>query len=675
MTGFILHILLADDNQSSAMPIIAFLKQEGYHVTHVVNGLAAVEAYRNAPPDLVLMDVVMPGMDGIEATRHIKTFGGSRWIPIIMMTALSAKEDIIFGLDAGADEYLVKPIDFDILAARLRSMKRITSMQDSLNGILDNVYEAILTIDEVGTIQSFNKAAERIFGYGSTEVMGSNVKMLMPSPYIDEHDGYLSRYLQERTSRAIGIGRKVKGRRKCGEVFPMRITVTEIRRQGESHFVGLVSDISEEEDARERAAADAKKIDEDARFIKAIADSLPGMIAYWGKDLRCRFANYAFKEWFGKAPEAIIGNTLMDLMGERLYAFNEPYIRAVLAGIPQKFERTLTKADGSVGHTWAHYIPDLDIHGTIEGFTVLVTDITALKEAEVELKLAASVYQNTVEGIIITDAGRNILSVNPAFTEITGYTAEEVRGQNTRILNSGRHDSTFFSEMQQRLESSGAWEGEIWNRHKDGGIFLERMTINKIPDLSGKSFRYAALFHDITELWRKEERVRHLAFYDALTDLPNRPLLIERLDHQIAMSEREMRGLAVLFLDLDRFKFVNDNLGHDIGDELLKAVAHELLALVRHTDTVARFGGDEFVVLLDNPANRDEVAEIAARIVAKINEPMEFCGKEAQIGISIGIALYPTDGQTSLQLIKSADTAMYAAKGAGKNTYRFFQTT
>ena len=455
----------------------------------------------------------------------------------------------------------------------------------------------------------------------------------------------------------------------------MRLAVAEIQRQGESHFVGLVSDISEEEAARERAEADAKKIGEGARFIKAMADSLPGMVAYWGKDLRCRFANFAYLEWFGKAPEAVVGYTIMDLMGASLYALNEPYIRAVLAGIPQKFERTMTKADGSIGYTLAHYIPDIDAHGAIEGFIVMVSDVTALKEAEAGLQLAASVYQNTIEGIMVTNAEGTIQSVNPAFTEITGYTAEAAIGQNARLLNSGKHDQTYFADMRQKLDSNGWWQGEIWNRHKDGGIFLERMTITRIPGLDGKSFRYAAVFHDITELWRKGEYIRHLAFHDALTDLPNRSLLMERLDRLIAMSERETRGLAIMFLDLDRFKFVNDNLGHEIGDDLLKAVAQKLQAQVRHSDTVARLGGDEFVVLLDNPANEGEVADIARRFVATINEPMEFRGKVAQVGTSIGIALYPADGQTPAQLIKSADTAMYAAKDAGKNTCRFFQPT
>jgi len=250
--------------------MIAFIQAEGYRVTHVDNGHAALAVYKNEHFDLVLMDVDMPEMGGIEVTRHIKALSAARWIPIMMMIGLSDEDHIIPSLDAGADEYLMKPINFDIFLARLRSIKRIVSIQDNLNGILDNVYEAILTIDHVGTIQSFNQSAKRIFGYSTHEVIGNNVKMLMPSPYRNEHDGYLSRYQQDRTPHVIGIGRKVQGLRKSGEVFPMRISVTEIRRQGESHYVGLVSDISQQELAQERAEADAKKISDDARFIKPL---------------------------------------------------------------------------------------------------------------------------------------------------------------------------------------------------------------------------------------------------------------------------------------------------------------------------------------------------------------------------------------------------------------------
>jgi diguanylate cyclase (GGDEF)-like protein/PAS domain S-box-containing protein len=479
-------------------------------------------------------------------------------------------------------------------------------------------------------------------------------------------------YLRERSPRVIGIGRKVQGRRKNGDVFPMRLAVTEIRITTGYQYIGLVTDISEEEIARERAEASALAVAKSENFLKTITDAMPGLVAYWDKNLRCRFANKPYLEWFGKRPEAIVGTTMRELMGERLFALNEPYIRGVLTGQPQRFECTLTKADGSLGFTLTFYIPDEDAHGTVVGFFVLVSDVTVIKQAEAELKLAASVFENTIEGIFVTDADGVILSVNPAFTSITGFTADEAIGQTPRILKSDRHDEAFHAAVWQDIAANGQWQGQIWNRRKDGEVFLERQTITRISAQDGEPVRYIAVFNDITELWRKDECIRHLAFHDALTDLPNRALLIERLDHQTAIAKREQRLLAVMFLDLDRFKFVNDNLGHDIGDELLKAVAQKLLALVRQSDTVARLGGDEFVIVLNNPENQDEVAHIADRVVAVINEPMAFRGKTAQVGTSIGIAMYPANGHTPADLIKSADTAMYAVKAAGKNTHRFF---
>jgi diguanylate cyclase (GGDEF)-like protein len=203
-------------------------------------------------------------------------------------------------------------------------------------------------------------------------------------------------------------------------------------------------------------------------------------------------------------------------------------------------------------------------------------------------------------------------------------------------------------------------------------VYLQRMTITMIRDSLGNPIRYVSVFNDITDLWHKDEYLKHLAFHDALTDLPNRALLMERLDQQIAIAEREQFDMALMFLDLDRFKVVNDTFGHNMGDDLLKSVAQKLLAQVRQSDTVARLGGDEFVIQLRNPASKEEVAHIAERIIGVINEPMKFGAQEVQVGASIGIAMFPSDGKGSIELMQNADTAMYAAKDAGKNTFRFF---
>lgn len=235
-----------------ALPVIEFLNQRGFKVTYVPDGLAAVQSFQAEPPDLIIMDVMMPGLNGIEATRRIRGAKGSRWVPVILMTALGDQAAIVAGLDAGADEYLIKPVNFEVLDARLRAMRRIAAIQDSLRGILDNVHEGIITIDGRGTIRSYNKAAERIFGYSETEVTGKNVKCLMPSPYAEQHDGYLERYQHERIPHIIGIGRKVQGRRKDGAIFPMKLAVTEVRSDEGVLFIGLVNDISREEKDRQR---------------------------------------------------------------------------------------------------------------------------------------------------------------------------------------------------------------------------------------------------------------------------------------------------------------------------------------------------------------------------------------------------------------------------------------
>jgi diguanylate cyclase (GGDEF)-like protein/PAS domain S-box-containing protein len=411
------------------------------------------------------------------------------------------------------------------------------------------------------------------------------------------------------------------------------------------------------------------------QFIKSIINALPDMVGYWDKDLRFRFANNAYLEWFGKLPEEIIGTDIRDLMGERLFALNQPYILGALAGERQQFQRTLTKADGNVGYLLGNYIPDIDADGAVTGIFILASEVTKLKEAEAQLELAASVFENTAEGIAVTDAHGVILSVNPAFTEITGYAAEEAIGQNPRILKSNRHDQAFYLAIWQDIAANGRWKGDIWNRRKDGEVYLERITITMICDSAGKPIRYVSVFNDIMDLWRKDEYLRHLAFHDALTGLPNRSLLMERLDRHMVMAQREQFGMALMFLDLDRFKYVNDTFGHDVGDEILREVAQRLLTLVRQSDTVARLGGDEFVIQLNNPAHKDEVAHIASRVASVVSEPMEFRGKAVQVETSIGIAMFPADGQTPVELIKNADAAMYAAKEAGKNTFRFFEHT
>jgi diguanylate cyclase (GGDEF)-like protein/PAS domain S-box-containing protein len=407
----------------------------------------------------------------------------------------------------------------------------------------------------------------------------------------------------------------------------------------------------------------------EASFIKRIFDAMPGAVGYWDTGLIARFANQAFFDWFGKVPEAVLGTHYRDLVNEQFYRANEPYVFAALAGNKQCYERTVPKADG-VRHLLVTYIPDYDDAGAVAGFFVFVNDVTHIKGVEAQLEIGAAVFEAAADGIVVTDAAGTILSVNPAFTEITGFTADDAIGQNPRILKSDQQGPEFYAALWSELTKTGSWQGEIWNRRKTGEIFIEWQTIRRIRS-ADETVRYVSVFSDITETWRKDERIRHLAFHDELTGLPNRSVLTDQLSEMIAVGEREAHRLAVMFIDLDGFKAVNDRLGHEAGDSLLKTVAQRLLGLVRSTDLVARVGGDEFVAVLRNIRSEEPVARIACSMIEAINEPLHFRGQTARVGVSVGIAIYPSHGTTAADLLRDADAAMYVAKASGKNTYCF----
>jgi len=296
----------------------------------------------------------------------------------------------------------------------------------------------------------------------------------------------------------------------------------------------------------------------------------------------------------------------------------------------------------------------------------------ALSKSRHSLQLAERVIESSFEGIVITDENVRIEFVNPAFTQLTGYTREEVIGRTPQILSSGRHDAQFYQRMWQSLKNHGYWRGEIWNRRKSGELYLELLTITAISDDNNRVTHYAALFTDITQDRHNEEQIRQLAYYDALTGVPNRRLLEDRLDHAIRHAHRTGLLLAVIFIDLDEFKKVNDSLGHSVGDELLLQFTNRVRGCLREDDTLARLGGDEFIVLLPEMANTEHVLAVADRIIDTGSRPYEVQGHTLNVGCSLGISLYPDDGKTVGELINGADVAMYRSKRDGRNRYHLF---
>ncbi len=317
-------------------------------------------------------------------------------------------------------------------------------------------------------------------------------------------------------------------------------------------------------------------------------------------------------------------------------------------------------------------IVDDIIQGTITTFI----DITDRKKSELELKISATAFE-TQDAMMVTDANTVILRVNKAFTETAGYTLEEVIGQLPKILRSGLQDEHFYAMMWQNINTYGTWRGEVWNKRKNGEIYPARLVITAVKDAHNIVTNYVALITDITTSKAAEAEIENLAFYDPLTGLPNRRLLLDRLQQALVSSARNNRDGALLFLDLDHFKTLNDTLGHHVGDMLLKEVAVRLSRCVRESDTVARLGGDEFIVLLqdlnENNSSATEQAEsIGKKILNSINQPYELLTHEYQASSSIGIALFRSHDWSSEDLLKHADIAMYQAKKAGRNTLRFF---
>ena len=300
-----------------------------------------------------------------------------------------------------------------------------------------------------------------------------------------------------------------------------------------------------------------------------------------------------------------------------------------------------------------------------------VRDVTAELVAERESEISAAVFENAAEAIMVTDAGNQIVRVNSAFTAITGYTPNDVMGRDPRILRSGRHDAAFFKQMWMQLQKAGHWQGEIWNRRKSGEPFVEWLSITRVIRGVGEG-NFVCTFADITARKEADELIRHKATYDGLTNLPNRSLYRDRLQSALASAARYQRSFALMFIDLDHFKAVNDTLGHAAGDALLIEAARRMVACVRDSDTVARLGGDEFAILLPEIHDVLEVEEAARRTLTALERPFELSDGVGHVSGSIGIALYPDHGHESDVLERHADMALYAAKEGGRNGYRVY---
>ena len=421
-----------------------------------------------------------------------------------------------------------------------------------------------------------------------------------------------------------------------------------------------------------------KKLDDqlketEERYRLLVEESLNGI--YIVQDGCWVFVNLKFAEIFGYNTEELLGQSVEALVhkDDQDLVLNNLHrrISGEVRGIRYKFRGV--KKDGTIiivevlGNRF-HAADRAAIFGTL-------VDTTESNRASDKLRMATKVFENTIEGIVVTDANATIEWVNPAFTTITGYSNEEAIGKNPRILRSEKHNREFYEEMWDSLIKQGQWQGEIWNRRKNGETYPEWLTISAIRDEEGQTVQYVSVFNDISERIKREEHIKYQAYHDALTKLPNRYLLYDRLNMAISHANRNEEKLAVMLLDLDRFKRINDTMGHPAGDTLLQEVAYRLNESLRDGDTVSRLGGDEFCIILEDIKHVENVLKVSQKIFKAFSKPFLLRDHELYVTTSIGVSIYPNDGSDVETLIKNSDTAMYEAKAQGRNNVRLYTSS
>jgi diguanylate cyclase (GGDEF)-like protein/PAS domain S-box-containing protein len=404
-------------------------------------------------------------------------------------------------------------------------------------------------------------------------------------------------------------------------------------------------------------------------FIKHV----PAAIAMFDRDMRYLVASSRWIEDYDLTGREIIGHSHYDVVPNLPERWKAVHRRGLAGEVQRCDEDPFEQADGTVQWIRWEVVPWREGDGSIGGIILFAEDITKHRETEKRLRLAASMFTNAREGITITDPDGTILEVNDMFTKITGYEREEVIGKNPRLLKSGLQADEFYTNMWRSLVSDGQWSGEIWNRNKSGETYAETLDINAVRDSAGNVLQYVALFSDITQLKRHAQQLEHLTYYDALTSLPNRALLADRLHQAMAQANRRKQSFAVAYLDLDGFKNINDKNGRDAGDRLLTSLAFDMKCALREGDTLARLGGDEFVAVILDLDDAASSVPVLDQLLEAASETVQVSNFSLRVSASIGVTFFPQSELADPDLLlRQADQAMYQAKLAGGNRYHIF---
>ncbi|SFN05770.1 PAS domain S-box-containing protein/diguanylate cyclase (GGDEF) domain-containing protein [Formivibrio citricus] len=542
-----------------------------------------------------------------------------------------------------------------------RAEELLRRQKAQLRAILDNFPFLVWLKDREGRYLDANYRLARLYGQTTPEALVGKTDFDFCPPekasYYVAEDREVMQTLVHKTVEA-----PVDDEGHWEEVFKTPILADDGALLGTA---GFSRDITERK--RSEAALRASQA-----HYQALLDASPfGVIELDAAD-NCVYANQRYLDMLGVTFEQVRGEGWkLDVHPRDKERVEEVRRQTIAEGVPGNIEYRRVLPGGRVVWVLGHGVPMRDAGGAISGAIVAILDITERKEAENQLKLAASIYEACGEGVMVLDTRMHIVSVNPAFTTLLGYESAEVLGRTPDVLASRRDLQSVHEQVWRAVEESGVWQGEIWGRRKDGSDIALWMTISTLRNRNGEVQWRFALFSDITDKKQAEELIWRQANYDSLTGLPNRRLFRDRLQIDIKKTRRAERTLALLFVDLDHFKNVNDTLGHDYGDRLLAEVAQRLQRCVRDSDTVARMGGDEFTVVLPEQVDDKRASEVAQAMLDALALPFDLDGEQVCISASVGIALFPRDGTEDRVLLKQADRAMYFAKAKGRNAYSF----
>ena len=562
------------------------------------------------------------------------------------------------------------------ITERKRAEESLSASEHNYRELVEATNCIVLRWDTEGRILFINGYGQKFFGYHGSELIGQSVTDTIV-PRIERGGRDLSAMILDIISHPEKYEySENENLRKDGQ----RVWVAWANKAICDERGRVIEILSFGNDITERRRA-TEALGESETRLRNIYENSPVMMHSFDENGRILSVNRKWIEETGYARDEAVGRTIDFLMTPetRVDVMERKIAQLWEKGALRNVECQFVHKDGHMIDVLVDCTVSQELDGQKTGLSV-VQNVSERKRAEQELQLAASVFENSIEGILITDKNRKILRTNNAFTLVTGYSAEEASGNDPSFLASGRHDPMFYQNMWNSLNQNGFWQGEIWNRRRCGEIFPEWLGISTVYDTNHEPIYYVGVFTDITDKKLSEKRIYQLAHYDALTALPNRVLFQDRLEQALVEARRGGHMVPILYLDLDRFKPINDSFGHPVGDLLLQQVAERLRLSVREADTVARMGGDEFTVLLrmgSGTGGLDVVqrgSRVARVILEALAQPFDLEGHEVFVSASVGIVVYPQDGSTVAELIKNADTAMYHAKSKGRNNYLFYET-